>query len=102
MERYLPKDSKLGVQLPARLDAAQTAEILGVEPHDIPILVANGLLKPLGKPAQNARKYFARVEILMLADDAIFLNRATGVLYRHWQERNAKRSAGDLCAAENG
>lgn len=74
-----------------RIDAAQAAEILGFQEHDIPALVGHGLLKPLGKPATNARKYFAAVEIRAHAEDAKWLSKATQVLYDHWQEKNANR-----------
>ena len=80
--------------LPARLDAKQSAEVLGFQEHDIPVLVNRGLLEPLGKPADNARKYFALVEILALAEDASWLGKATRTLYQHWQEKNANRKSG--------
>lgn len=77
---------------PARLDSAQTAKVLGFQEHDIPVLVSNDLLAPLGKPAPNARKYFAAVEIYELGLDRAWLNKATRVLYQHWQEKNSKRT----------
>ena len=33
---------------PARLDATQTAWFLGFDPHEVLMLIAAGLLKPLG------------------------------------------------------
>lgn len=47
----------IGKILPARFDALQAAWFLGFEPHEIPILVAAGPLKPLGHPARNAIKF---------------------------------------------
>jgi len=79
------------IQIPARLDARQSAEILGFQEHDIPVLIYHGLLEPLGKPAPNARKYFARIHILDLAENPAWLTKATRVVYRHWQEKNANR-----------
>lgn len=79
--------------MPARLDSTRTAKVLGFQEHDVPVLVNRGLLQPLGKPAQNARKYFAAVEILALAGDPAWLNKATRILYHHWQEKNANRSS---------
>ena len=38
-------------RLPARLDVNQASEILGFLPHEMPLLLKTGLLKPLGKPA---------------------------------------------------
>jgi len=45
--------------LPARLTSEEAAWFLGFAPHAVPVLVAAGLLKPLGQPARNAVKYFA-------------------------------------------
>jgi hypothetical protein len=42
--------------LPARLDAKLTALVLGFQEHDIPVLIAAKMLKPLGKPVPNATK----------------------------------------------
>ena len=46
-------------RLPARLNAEQTAALLGLSSHDIPVLVSAKLLRPLGKPVPNAAKWFA-------------------------------------------
>jgi hypothetical protein len=43
---------------PQRLTAEEAAGRLGLSPHEIPILVAKGLLKPLGHPAPNGPKHF--------------------------------------------
>lgn len=75
-------------RLPARLGASQTARLLGFAPHDIPVLVRKGLLKPLGHPAPNAPKYFARCEVTALAEDSKWLTRATQAITRYWREKN--------------
>lgn len=36
---------------PARLGIEETSWFLGFNSHDVPVLVAAGLLKPLGRPA---------------------------------------------------
>ena len=46
-------------QLPARLTAEQTAWVLNCQPHDVPVLIASKLLKPLGNPPPNSVKYLA-------------------------------------------
>jgi hypothetical protein len=79
------------LRLPARLDARQTAELLGFQEHDIATLIREHLLVPLGKPAANAIKYFSTVEISALAEDRQWLSRATMVVYRFHQLRNAKQ-----------
>jgi hypothetical protein len=85
-----PQDCLYLQRLPARLDSAQTAAILGFQPHDIPVLVACGLLRPLGKPAANSVKYFPSSEIKRLCDDETFLNKATMTINRHWQAKNRR------------
>ena len=55
--------------LPARLDVAATAKLLGFAESDIQILMAVGKLTPLGDPAPNAPKWFAAVEMIRLAAD---------------------------------
>jgi hypothetical protein len=75
-----------------RIEAATAARILGFQEHDIPILVSHGLLKPLGKPTQNARKYFASVHVLALADDPRWLDKATQVVYDYWKGKNAQKT----------
>ena len=55
--------------LPARLDVAATAKLLGFAEHDIQILMAVGKLTPLGDPAPNAPKWFSAVEMIRLAAD---------------------------------
>jgi hypothetical protein len=50
-------------RLPARLNTSEVAVLLGFQEHDIAPLIAARLMAPLGKPAPNAPKYFATVEI---------------------------------------
>ena len=77
-----------------RIDAAQTARILGFSEHDIPILVNVALLKPLGKPARNAIKYFAATDVMEKAKDPVWLGKATQAVSAHWQKKNARRQKG--------
>ena len=78
--------------LPACLDARQAARYLGFQEHDIPILVAAGLLKPLGKKLeQSAPRYFARVNIEVKAADVAWLNKATDAVRGHWRRKNLAR-----------
>lgn len=81
-----------GFGFPARLNAAQTATALGFQEHDIPVLIAGKLLKPLGKPAPNAPKYFASVEILGHFQDSDWLRKSTQTVYEHWKTKNAQKS----------
>jgi hypothetical protein len=79
-------------RLPARLNTAHTAACLGFKPHDIPVLVARGFLKPLGRPMPSSDKYFARARILERGEDEEWLSRATAALSQHWQNKNARKS----------
>jgi hypothetical protein len=76
--------------VPARLDALQAAWFLGFEPHEIPILIAGGLLKPLGHPARNATKFFATQALEQLRSDEKWLARASDAICQYWRERNAR------------
>jgi hypothetical protein len=78
---------------PARLNLEQTAWSLGFQPHDIPILVRAGLLHPLGRPAANAPKHFAAVELARLRADAKWLSRATDAIQRRWRQRAGRDGA---------
>jgi len=75
-------------RLPARLDVRQTALLLGFQEHEIPILIREKLLKPLGRPAPNATKYFAASDITSLSNDPQFLARCTTAVYTYHHARN--------------
>lgn len=64
-------------RLPARLNTSEVAVLLGFQEHDVAPLVAARLLTPLGKPAPNAPKYFAAVEVLACSENRDWLSSAT-------------------------
>ncbi len=72
--------------LPAHLNVEQTAAVLGFQPHDIPSLVSEGLLTPLGrtKKGKNTTKYFSMVEVLERRADPRWLSRATDAAYERF------------------
>ena len=78
-------------QLPARLTTEQAAWVLNCQAHDVPILVASRLLKPLGNPPPNSVKYFATLEVLEQAKDRTWLAKVTNALNQHWQHKNAAK-----------
>jgi hypothetical protein len=84
------------VRLPASLTAAMTAGLLGFKPHEIPILVARGFLQPQGTPRPNSEKFFSRVEIEALANDAKWLSRARAAVNQHWRLKNARKTKTQL------
>ena len=78
--------------LPARLDVTATAKLLGFAEHDIQILMGAGKLEPLGDPAPNAPKWFAAIELIRLAADREWLNKATREVSKYWRHKRDRRS----------
>ena len=76
-------------QLPARLTVEQAAWVLNCQSHDVPILVASRLLKPLGNPPPNGIKFFATADLLELTKDRNWLVRMSSTIYQHWQRKNS-------------
>jgi hypothetical protein len=92
-EKFLIRERFLNLRhLPAMMNPEETALYLGCLPHDIPILVAHGLLKPLGNPVQSSVKFFAKVVLDELRNDVEWLHRAKGTIQGHWSMKNARRS----------
>src|SRR5205823_12086380 len=79
-------------RLPGRLNTSETALLLGVHEHDIPVLVVARLLRPLGKPAPNAPKYFASVEVAANAQNSEWLAAATRAISKHWSIKNERKN----------
>jgi hypothetical protein len=77
--------------LPARLDVAATAKLLGFAEHDIQVLMAVGKLTPLGDPAPNAPKWVAAVEMIRLVADKDWLHKATKEVSKHWRDKRERR-----------
>src|ERR1700730_14799032 len=75
-------------RLPARLNTSEVAVLLGVQEHDVAPLVAAKLLTPLGKPAPNAPKYFAAIEVLACAENRDWLSHATRAISKDWATKN--------------
>ena len=79
-------------RLPGTLDTEQAAILLGVNETSIPILVAKGFLKPLGKTlAANAPRRFSSATIEVLARDPEAMSRMHQLISSHWRSRNAGR-----------
>ena len=86
---------------PARLTMEETAWALGFSAHEIPVLIAGKLLKPLGNPAPNTMKWFAADEVEELRHDRTWLSRATDAMMVHWRGKNARKTiAGKLISAQ--
>src|SRR5206468_5947951 len=84
-------------RLPARLNTSEASILLGIQEHDISALIAAKLLLPLGRPAANAPKYFAAVEIVERASNSGWLAEATKALAKHWQRKNQRKQLKLTC-----
>jgi hypothetical protein len=76
---------------PARLTVEQAAWVLGCQAHDVPILIASRLLKPLGNPPQNGIKFFSLAEVTEMAKDRAWLAKMTQTISQHWHKRNVRQ-----------
>ena len=85
--------------LPARLDAAATAKVLGFAEHDIQILLRAGKLTALGDPAPNAPKWFSAVELIRLAADRDWLSRASREVSRYWRHKRERCTKPELVSS---
>ena len=59
----------------------------------IRILIKAGLLRPLGKPSPNGQKLFSSAEILALANDRDWVDRAVKAIEKAIREKNQKVNA---------
>jgi hypothetical protein len=76
---------------PACVGMETASAMFGWPDYYLPFLVRAGHLKPLGKPAQNARKWFATVEIERMSQDPDWLDKAIRIVEKQIQEMNRKQ-----------
>jgi hypothetical protein len=76
---------------PACLCAEDAARFLGWPPYFMPLLARAGHLKPLGKPVQNSRKWYATVELGRLSRDPVWLDKAVRIVDRLVREANGRQ-----------
>ena len=69
----------------------EAAALFGWPNYYLPFLVRAGHLKPLGKPAQNARKRFVNFEIERMSCDLDWLDKAIRIVEKQIQEMNKKQ-----------
>ena len=79
-------------KLSARINVGSVAQIIGCTQEDVTLLMHADLLKPLGKPGQNAPKWFCSVEIVQLSADRKWLDDVTKTLSQYWRRKRARRS----------
>jgi hypothetical protein len=76
---------------PACIGVEEASKILGWPVYFFPVLVRFGHLKPLGRPGQNSRKWFASSEIERLSRDLVWLDKAVRLVEKHVSELNKKQ-----------
>jgi hypothetical protein len=82
--------------LPACVDTEAAAKFFGWPSYFMPLLARSGHLKPLGKPAQNARKWYATVELERLSRDPVWLDKAIRVVDKLVREANGTQKGKGL------
>jgi len=80
------------VRLPARLRQEDVAVLGGFQVHDIPYLVMDRLLIPLGDQRPNSVKYFAAASVLKALEDPRWLDRATRAVARRGRRTDQPRN----------
>jgi hypothetical protein len=86
MERFLNLQDK-----PNRLTKEQAAWKLGFTPDEITVLIAKGLLKPLGHPAHNGQKYFLTATLEDLRRDEKWFSKASDAIVDYWRYKNSRK-----------
>ena len=92
----------LAGKLPARLTVEQTAWLVNCQAHDIPVLVAARLLRPLGNPPPNGVKFFCTADVLEVCKDRSWLSKVSAAIYQHWHRQNVRKRRQAEAAASNG
>lgn len=76
---------------PARVTMQEAAWLLGFREHDIPILIAKGLLRPLGHPAYNGQKFLLTATLEDLRRDEKWFIRASDAVVDYWKDKNNRK-----------
>ena len=77
--------------LPASAPSEQAAGYPGISPHEIPVIVAKGLLKPLGHPAPNAPKFFLTATLEDLRRDEKWFGKMRDTIGEYWRYKKGKK-----------
>ena len=76
---------------PERLSAEEAGLMLGFSAHEIPILIAKNLLKPLGHPAHNAPKHFLTAALKDLERDEKWHGKSADAVMEYWRYKNGRK-----------
>jgi len=80
-----------GPAWPACVCAEDAARFFGWPTYFMAFLARTGHLKPLGKPAQNSRKWYALVDLERLSRDPEWLDKAIRIVEKQLRDANAKK-----------
>jgi hypothetical protein len=86
-----PPGTANGRWWPACLCAEDAARYLGWPSYFLSLLVRAGHIKPLGRPSQNSRKWYAKVELDRLGCDAEWLDKAIRIVEKRVKAQNGKQ-----------
>lgn len=73
------------------MTSEQAAIYLGISPHEIPILLSKGLLKPLGHPAPNSPKFFLTAILEDLRRDEKWFGKMRDAISEFWRYKNHRK-----------
>jgi len=100
-ERSMPLVSEMsGKSRPACVGSADAAAVFGWPEYYLPILMRSGHLKPLGKPAQNSRKWFSTVDLERKCNDPDWLSKAILIVERVNKENNIRQKTGKFTQSQ--
>jgi hypothetical protein len=79
------------------------AALVGVSPHDVPVLVKAGLVPVLNgsSAAKNSVKWVAASALEPLLHDPRWAERVTARLNRHWAAKNGRRRVVSVSLADS-
>lgn len=80
-------------RLPARVDMLGASVLTGFSVAELSILVAAGILRPLGRIAPNSIRWFASRDLVEFAQDRERLDKACRIIQQHWKAKNAAQKA---------
>jgi hypothetical protein len=76
------------LHLPGRLTTEEAGWLLGFSEAEISILIAKGLLEPLGAPKPNSKKMLATCLLLQAKDNPKLLHKCTIIIHKYIEDRN--------------
>ena len=73
---------------------------MGIEMFYVPVLAKAKLLRPVGRPAANGRKFFCRERVVELSRDEAWLAKVAAEIVRYNASRNHGGKSGEAEAPD--